>query len=40
MDTFGLVKNPCATHDEVPMVYNQLLVCRDSNFGVQLNEAP
>ena len=34
------VKNPCATHDEVPMGYHQLLVCHEGNFVVPLKVAP
>ena len=30
------VKNPCATHEEVPMGYQQLLVCREGNKGITL----
>ena len=34
------VKNPCATHDEVPMGYHQLLVCHEGNFVIPLKVAP
>ena len=37
--TTSPLKNPRATHDEVPMVYLQLLMCRESNFRVQLKVA-
>lgn len=36
----SLVKIPCTTHDDVTMVYHQLLVHREGNFVEQLTAPP
>lgn len=38
--TTSPVKNPCTIHDEVQMVYHQLLVYGEGNFVVLLKLAP